>query len=195
MPRRIRATAGGLVYHVLNRGVGRMRLFRKAADFAAMEQVLEEAVQRTRTRLLAYCLMSNHWHLLLWPREDGELSEVMRWLTVTHTRRWHANRHVEGNPLRAGMVEHAADWQWCSLWRRCQGDAAILSDWPIPVPSRWSQFVEQPQTEAELEAIRRSVARGRPFGDDRWARRIAKRFSLESTFRPQGRPRKKPAPR
>ena len=223
MPRRIRATAGGLVYHVLNRGVGRMRLFRKAADFAAMEQVLEEAVQRTRTRLLAYCLMSNHWHLLFWPREDGELSEVMRWLTVTHTRRWHANRHtsgtgpiyqgrfksfpvesgdhlltvaryVERNPLRASMVEHAADWQWCSLWRRCQGATAMLSDWPIPVPNRWPQFVEQPQTEAELEAIRRSVARGRPFGDDRWARRIAKRFSLESTFRPQGRPRKESAP-
>ena len=207
------------MYHVLNRGVGRMRLFRKAADFAAMEQVLEEAVQRTRTRLLAYCLMSNHWHLLFWPREDGELSEVMRWLTVTHTQRWHANRHtsgtgpiyqgrfksfpvetddhfltvaryVERNPLRAKMVEHAADWQWCSLWRRCQGDPAILSDWPIPVPRQWSQFVEQPQTEAELEAIRRSVARGRPFGNDRWAQRTAKRFGLESTFRPQGRPHK-----
>jgi putative transposase len=217
MPRRIRATAGGLVYHGLNRGVGRMRLFRKAADFAAMEQVLEEAIQRTRTRLLAYCLMSTHWHLLLWPREDGELSEVMRWLTVTHTQRWHANRHtsgtgpiyqgrfksfpvesddhlltmaryVERNPLRANMVEHAADWQWCSLWRRCQGDPAILSRWPIPIPDQWLQLVEQPQTEAELEAIRRSVARGRAFGNDRWARRTAKRFGLESTFRPQGRP-------
>jgi putative transposase len=223
MPRRIRATAGGLVYHVLNRGVGRMRLFRKAADFAAMEQVLEEAVQRTKTRLLAYCLMSNHWHLLFWPREDGELSEVMRWLTVTHTQRWHANRHtsgtgpiyqgrfksfpvesddhlltvvryVERNALRANLVERAADWQWCSLWRRCQGDAAILSDWPVPIPKKWSQFVERPQTGAELEAIRRSVARGRPFGNDCWAQRTAKQFSLESTFRPQGRPRKKPAP-
>jgi putative transposase len=203
-----------------------MRLFRKAADFAAMEQVLEDAVQRTRTRLLAYCLMSSHWHLLLWPRADGELSEVMRWLTVTHTQRWHANRHTSGsgpiyqgrfksfpvqsddhlltaaryierNPLRAKMVVRAADWQWCSLWRRCQGDAAlraILSDWPIEIPARWPAIVERPQTEAELEAIRVSVARGRPFGDDRWAGRTAKRFCLESTFRPQGRPRKKPCP-
>ena len=198
-----------------------MRLFRKAADFAAMEQVLEEAVQRTRTRLLAYCLMSNHWHLLLWPKEDGELSEVMRWLTVTHTQRWHANHHtagtgpvyqgrfksfpvesddhlltvaryVERNPLRAKVVEHAADWQWSSLWRRCQRDAAILSGWPIPIPNQWSAIVEEPHSETELEAIRRSVARGRPFGNDRWAQRMAKRFSLESTFRPQGRPRKKP---
>jgi len=144
-----------------------MRIFRKAADFAAMEQVLEEAVQRTRTRLLSYCLMSNHWHLLLWPREDGELSEVMRWLTVTHTQRWHANRHtsgtgpiyqgrfksfpvesddhlltvaryVERNPLRAKMVERAADWQWCSLWRRCQGETSFLHHWPMPIPDRWS---------------------------------------------------------
>ena len=221
MPRRIRATAGGIVYHVLNRGVGRMRLFRKAADFAAMEQVLQEALQRTSSRMLAYCLMSYHWHLLLWPREDGELSEVMRWLTVTHTQRWHANRHTSGsgpiyqgrfksfpvqsddhlftvaryierNPLRARMVEHAADWQWCSLWRRCQGDlaSAILSDWPIEIPAHWSAIVQQPQTEAELASVRLSVARGRPFGDAGWAQGTAKRFHLESTFRPQGRPRK-----
>ena len=222
MPRRIRANAGGIVYHVLNRGVGRMRLFRKAADFAAMEQVLQEAVERTGTRLLAYCLMSNHWHLLLWPRKEGELSEVMRWLTVTHTQRWHANRHTSGtgpiyqgrfksfpvqsddhfftvaryierNALRSEMVERAADWPWCSLWRRCQSDPAlraILSDWPIDIPVQWAANVEQPQTEVELEAVRLSVARGRPFGDDTWARRTAKRFSLESTFRPQGRPRK-----
>jgi putative transposase len=147
----------------------------------------------------------------------------MRWLTVTHTQRWHANRHTSGtgpiyqgrfksfpvqsddhlltvtryierNPLRANIVKHAADWQWCSLWRRCQGDTAILSTWPIPVPDPWLPFVEQPQTEAELAAIRRSVVRGRPFGNDRWAQRTAKRFSLESTFRPQGRPRKESAP-
>lgn len=214
------------MYHVLNRGVGRMRLFRKAADFAAMEQVLEQAVERTRTRVLAYCVISNHWHLLVWPRAEGELSEFMRWLTVTHTQRWHANRHTSGtgpiyqgrfksfpvqsdehllavaryierNPLRAKLVEHAADWQWSSLWRRQQTDTALLamlSRWPIGIPAQWSSLVDQPQTEAELEAIRRSVKRGRPFGDERWMQRTAKRFGLESTFRPQGRPRKQAAP-
>jgi hypothetical protein len=59
---------------------------------------------------------------------------------------------------------------------------------------RTQQLVEQPQTEAELEALRRSVARGRPFGNDRGAQRTAKRFGLEAPFRPQGRPRKEPAP-
>ena len=226
MPRRIRAAAGGVVYHVLNRGVGRMRLFRKAADFAAMERVLEEAFRRTGIRILAYCLMSNHWHFLLWPRADGELSEVMRWLTLTHTQRWHANRHTSGsgpiyqgrfksfpvqsdehlltvaryierNPLRAGLVEDGRAWQWSSLWRRCQEDpaaGAILAAWPLEIPADWLSWVQEPQTDAELEAIRRSVVRGQPFGDDRWTRRTAKRFGLESTFRPQGRPRKKTQP-
>ena len=215
-----------MVYHVLNRGVGRMRLFRKAADFAAMEQVLGEAVERTGTRLLAYCLMPNHWHLLLWPRADGELSEVMRWLTVTHTQRWHANRHtagtgpvyqgrfksfpvqsddhfltvaryIERNPLRAELVERAVDWPWCSLWRRCQDDPALgelLSAWPVEIPAAWPAIVQGPQSEAELESLRRSVARGRPFGGDRWAQRTDKRFGLQSTFRPQGRPRKNTTP-
>jgi len=188
-----------------------------------MERVMEEAVERTGIRILAYCLMSNHWHFLLWPRADGELSEAMRWLTLTHTQRWHANRHtsgsgpiyqgrfksfpvqcdehllavaryVERNPLRAGMVEAAEAWPWSSLWRRLQPDPAlraILADWPLEMPGDWLRWVQEPQTEGELDAIRRSVVRGRPFGDDRWARRTAKRFGLESTFRPQGRPRKK----
>jgi putative transposase len=185
-----------------------MRLFRKAADFAAMEKVLEDALRRTPVRLLAYCILSNHWHLLLWPRADGELSEFMRWLTLTHTQRWHANRHTSGtgpiyqgrfksfpvqsdehlltvaryierNPLRAGMVENVEQWQWSSLWRRCQADAAlceILSDWPVQAPRDWSRWVQQPQTEAELQAVRRSVLRGRPFGEDHCGRFRGGRF-------------------
>jgi len=94
MPRRLRQATGGLVYHVLNRAVGRARLFRKAADYAAFEAVLEQAWWRLPTRMLCFCVMPNHFHLMLWPREDGELSEFMRWLTLTHTQRWHAHRHT-----------------------------------------------------------------------------------------------------
>jgi putative transposase len=68
-------------------------LFEKPGDYSAFEKVLGEGYERTNVRIAAYCLMPNHWHLLLWPREDGELSEVMRWITVTHTQRWHAHRH------------------------------------------------------------------------------------------------------
>jgi putative transposase len=98
--------SGGYVYHVLNRAVGRARLFDKSGDYAAFEKVLEEAKEWQPTRLLAYCIMPNHWHLILWPDEDGDLSEFMRWLTVTHTQRWHAHRHTAGTgPLYQGRFK------------------------------------------------------------------------------------------
>jgi putative transposase len=135
-----------LVYHVLNRRVERLPLFEKPADYLAFEKILSEAHQRTGMRIAAYCLMPNHWHLLLWPRVDGELSELMRWITVTHTQRWHAHRHsagtgpvyqgrfksfpvqtddhfvtaarfVERNALRANLVSRAEEWRWLSLFQ------------------------------------------------------------------------------
>ena len=138
---------------MLNRGNGRQLLFRKDADYAAFERILEQAVERMPMRVLGWCLMPNHWHLVLWPEADGQLSEFMRWLTVTHAQRLHAHRsdgagghvyqgrfksfpvqedhhflvlmrYVERNALRAGRVERAEDWQWSSLWRRRYAKAA-----------------------------------------------------------------------
>ncbi|HVT28931.1 MAG TPA: hypothetical protein VHE81_13030, partial [Lacipirellulaceae bacterium] len=102
-------------------------------------------------------------------------------------------RYVERNALRAGLVRRAEDWRWSSLWRRLHrsaDEAQFLSDWPLPRPRSWTKYVNQPQTEAELAAIRRSVLRGQPYGGDRWARTTAQRLGLESTFRPRGRPRR-----
>lgn len=152
MPRRPRLAIGDLAYHVLNRRVGRLSLFNQPTDYAAFEKILAEAYDRTRIRISAYCLMPNHWHLLLWPRQDMELSEVMRWITVTHSQRWHAHRgtagtgpvyqgrfksfpvqtdehfltvarYIERNALRANLVRQAEDWQWSSLWRREHNNA------------------------------------------------------------------------
>jgi hypothetical protein len=88
-----------LAYHVLNRRSGRLPMFEKPGDYAAFERTLAEAVAQTRLRIAAYSLMPNHWHLLIWPRRDGELSEVLRWITVTHTQRWHAHHKTS----RAGI--------------------------------------------------------------------------------------------
>lgn len=221
MPRRPRLAVGELAYHVLNRRVGRLPLFEQPGDYAAFETILAEAAGRTRIRLAADCLMPTHWHLLLWPRHDEELSEVLRWITVTHTRRWHAHRktagtgpvyqgrfksfpvqtdehfltvvrYVERNALRAKLVSRAEDWRWGSLWRRIQGDpelSAWLSDWPIERPRDWVARVNRPHTASELESLRLSVQRGRPFGEEAWVDRMAKRFGMESTVRPRGRPR------
>ncbi len=221
MPRRARISTGGLAYHILNRRVGRLGLFDKPADYMAFEKILNEAHERTGIRIAAYCLMPNHWHLVLWPRDDGELSEVMRWITVTHTQRWHAHResfgsgpvyqgrfksfpvqtdehfltvsrYVEHNALRAKLVKRAEQWQWSSLWRWAQGDPkllAFLSDWPVKRPRQWVGWVNRPDTASELEDLRCSAQRGRPFGSQGWMVRIAKRLSLESTLRPRGRPK------
>ncbi len=221
MPRRPRLAAGGLAYHVLNRRVGRLKLFEKPADYAAFEAILQEAYQATKIRIAVYCLMPTHWHLLLWPRTDGELSEVVRWITVTHTQRWHVHyrssgtgpvyqgrfksfpvqtdehfltvaRYIERNPLRALLVNRAEDWRWSSLWRRNQNDpklTAWLSSWPIEKPRNWMRRVNQPETAVELEQLRVSVNRGRPFGNETWVLRIAKRCGLESSLRSPGRPK------
>ena len=93
MPRRLRVASGGYAYHVLNRAVGRMRIFGKERDFEAFEEVIAEARSRLPMGVLAWCVLPNHWHLALWPRRDGDLSEFMCWLTVTHTQRWHAAPH------------------------------------------------------------------------------------------------------
>ena len=90
MPRSPRPVTGGIVTHVLNRSNARLPLFEHADDYELFERTLEQAQRRTPVRILAYCVMPNHWHLVLWPRADGDLIEFMRWLTVAHTQRWHA---------------------------------------------------------------------------------------------------------
>lgn len=220
MPRHARLAPGGIGYHALNRGNGRDTLFDKPEDYSAFERIMTQAMDRCPIRLLAYCLMPNHWHMVLWPKKEGEMTEFLRWLTLTHSQRLHAHRHttgwghiyqgrfksfpieqdehlivvlryVERNALRAKLVERAQNWRWCSLWRRLNGDGeSLLSDWPIDMPKDWVAWVNKAQSAAELEAVRRSVNRGTPYGSDAWQLRVAKKLRLEFTLRPRGRPRK-----
>ena len=147
MPRTTRVTPGGMVFHVLNRGVGRIKLFRSDADHLAFESILEETLALLPMRVCAYCLMPNHWHFVLWPQADDDLAAFMQRLTITHATRWQrqrkqvgyghvyqgrfksfpistdeyfyqVTRYVERNALRAELVERAEAWRWSSLWRR-----------------------------------------------------------------------------
>ncbi|MBI2479978.1 MAG: transposase [Planctomycetia bacterium] len=222
MGRPKRAAESGLIYHVLNRSNAKMPIFEKDGDYEAFEQVLEEAVERTETRLLAYCVLPTHWHLVVWPRAAGELSRFTGWLTLTHTQRWHAHRqstgtghvyqgrfksfpvqnddhfhtvcrYVERNAVRAKLVKRAEDWCWNSLYRWKYGTGkqkSLLATWPLPRRAGWLEYVNVPQTESELAALRRSVNRGNPFGDSAWSGKMAAKLGLESTLRPHGRPKK-----
>ncbi len=197
-------------------------MFTRDEDYAAFAQILREADQRHPTRLLGYCLMPNHWHLILWPHRDGDLSRLVGWLTLTHTQRWHARnrtagsghlyqgrfksfpiqedtpllrvlRYVEGNASRAGLVQRAEQWRWSSLIRRqhASGDREPRLDaGPVALPANWTDQVNEPLTEAELAAVRRSVTRGQPFGEGAWVAETAAALNLQLTLRPRGRPRK-----
>jgi putative transposase len=154
MPRPLRTAPGGFVYHVLNRANGKRRIFEQDRDYLAFERVLVEVQERIPMRVLAWCVMPNHWHLLLWPRQDGDLSRYMRLVTLTHTQRRHAYcasagtghlyqgrfksfvvqsdshflavaRYVEGNALRGDLVRRAEDWRWGSLWRPVHGKGEL----------------------------------------------------------------------
>ena len=220
MARPLRAAEGGLVYHCLNRANARLAIFTKDGDFEAFERVLTEAIARHDMQLLAYCILRNHFHLVLWPKADGDLSRFMRWLTLTHTQRWHAHHHsagtghlyqgrfksfpvqsdahlytvcryVERNALRAGLVERAEQWRWGSLWwTRHKSPAVPLSPWPIARPRDWVARVNAPLTRAEEEAVQRCIQRNQPYGARDWQAATASRLGLESTFRPRGRPKK-----
>src|SRR5713226_5729783 len=82
--RRLRLASGGFAYHVLNRAVARARIFDKSMDYAAFARVLRQAKAEVPMRLLSYCCMPNHWHLVLWPWADADLSRFLHWLTMTH---------------------------------------------------------------------------------------------------------------
>lgn len=220
MPRRPRSSTGGYVFHVLNRAVARQKLFHTEGDYFAFQKLLDEAQQHTPMRLLAFTIMPNHWHLVLWPQGDGDLSEYMRWLTGTHSQRWHAFhgtagtgalyqgrfksfpvekddhffqvcRYVERNALRVNLVSRAEMWRWSSLWQWHNDRADTrLCAWPLPRPSRWPEVVNRPETDAELAALRACVNRGTPFGSSDWRRQTVQRLGLEKTLAARGRPKK-----
>lgn len=222
MPRTARIDIGDHIYHVLNRANARVQIFDSNDDYAQFEHILEDAVGKYSMRLLAYCIMPNHWHLVLHPKHDGDMGQFMGWLTNTHTRRWHTDkesvgqghlyqgryksflcqedrhfltlvRYVERNAKKANLVKKSENWRWSSVWRREQGNHEqknLLALWPVEMPQGYLDWLNQPQTQEEEDALERSIAKDTPFGNEIWVERMAKKFGLEQTLRNGGRPRK-----
>jgi putative transposase len=221
MPRTSRAAVGGVVYHVLNRGNGRMDIFKKPDDYPAFLQILCDGKQRADVELFGFCLMSNHWHLVLRPKSDGDLAAYLSWVTNTHVKRYRAHyrrtsghvyqgryksfpveedayfltlmRYVEANPVPAKMVLRAEQWRWSSLGRKSQWSSKLLDRWPVDRPRNWSALVNQPPRDAERQRVIDSMERGRPLGSDAWVMRTARKLGLQYTINPRGRPRKSTA--
>lgn len=214
MPRIPRGQVAGHAYHILNRGNGGVTVFHKGGDYAAFLDLLATAKSKFSVKVFGFCLMPNHFHLVLQPATETTLSPFMQWWMTSHVRRYHqhywshghvwqgrfksfpiqqdghlltAIRYVLRNPVRAGLAEHAMDWPWSSL------RFPHLSD-PVPceTPSDGLQWIDQPLFDHELTTMRTCVNRQQPFGAEDWQVTIAATLGLESTLRRRGRPRNLP---
>ncbi|MDC1205312.1 transposase [Candidatus Pacebacteria bacterium] len=150
MARAPRIDVGGEIYHCLNRSVSRQQIFNDISDYQLFEGILEEIHDITAVDILAYTVMPNHFHLVLKPESDGNLSDFMKRLTVTHTQRHRVKtktvgegpvyqgryksflvqedshlltilRYVERNPLTANLVANIKEWKHGSVYRRYYG--------------------------------------------------------------------------
>lgn len=222
MTRIERVDIGNEVYHVINRANARVTIFDDQKDYLQFEEILFEGVEKFKMRLLAYSIMPNHWHLVLYPLNDGDLSKFMGWITNTHTRRWHTVkntvgsghlyqgryksficqkdshllaviRYVERNPKRAKLVKSVLNWRWSSAWVRMSGkenQKKLLAKWPIEIPDNYLKYLEEPQNESEVQAIRKSIDKNIPIGGTIWVGKIVKKYNLSQTLRGVGRPKK-----
>jgi putative transposase len=218
MPRHSRISPDGFVQHVLNRGDHRETLFYTADDFILFLSLIAEAACRVPMRILAYCIMRNHFHLLLWPYVGDDLPRFMHMLMVLHINR-HRYRHppespghiyqsrytnvivehgrsivsvakyIECNAMNAGLVRRAEAYPWSSASPLAtHPDRPVLSAWPIQKPHDWLILLNLRTPASELKRIQRSAARGAPYGSPAWTARVVKEFGLEHTMRGQGRP-------
>ena len=220
MPRRRRRKTGRFVFHVFNRAIQGMNLFEEPSDYEAFVRILREAAEeRFSIRILAWVMMPNHWHLVVWPVGD-DVSRFMQWVTGTHVRRWRevtgtrgrgalyqgrykaiavqrdghflrVCRYVERNPLRARLVARVEGWQWSSA-SPCSAEQGWLqlAAWPVPKPVNWLETLNLPEPPAALDEIRRSIRRGLPYGTVTWRAGTMAQLKWRSGARLPGRPRR-----
>ena len=218
MPPRPRRGSGRFVFPVLNRAIQGVVLFEKPFHYDQFLSIVTEAAERYGVRILAYSVMPNHWHLVVWPTTDEGLSGFMQWLTATHAKRWREFRgstgrgalyqarykaiavqsdahflrlcrYVERNPLRARLVARAEDWPWTSASPlSLRDDRPRLSPWPVARPGDWEEWLNVPEPTETLNEIRHAIRRGLPFGNVLWRALTAKRLGWGRPFRPPGRP-------
>ena len=216
MPRTARAIVGGFCYHVLNRANRKAQVFHERADYEQFCALVSRAQARLELPILAACLMPNHVHMVVRPVCALDLARWMHWSFTTHVRWYHAKyqttgrvwqgrfkafiaqedhhlltlmRYVERNALRAKLVGRAEDWEWGSLaWRGAALPRVSLTPSPVPLPSYWRHFVNEPQTAVEIAEIRACANRQRPFGAAEWVAQQVAAMGLESSVTPVGRP-------
>jgi putative transposase len=212
MGRPQRGQSSSYAYHVLNRGNGNATVFHKEEDYRAFLDLLAAAKSKFTVSVFAFCLMPNHFHIIVQPRVDEGLSLFMQWWQTNYARHHHHHyrshghlwqgrfrsfpiqeddhflsvlRYVLHNPVRAHLVSRPEWWPWSSIQHR-----ALVDPWPVEQPPDWVWRLGTPLGGDELTCIRRCVNRQAPFGTADWQVRTANILQLTSTLRPPGRPPK-----
>lgn len=191
MARASRIDVGGEIYHILNRSNGRTTLFHTEQDYKDFEYLLSEMKETYGIRILAYVIMPNHWHLLLCPLKDKDLSKTMHWLTTSHVRRHHTRKrtvgyghlyqgsyksflikderhlltvlkYIERNPARAKLCKSAQAWEWGSASKRTK-DHRLLANLPVNLPRHYQKWVNEPESAELLKVLRYSANKGVPY--------------------------------
>lgn len=222
MARMPRNVIGGEIYHVINRATNRRKIFSTAKEYREFITLLALAQKRFRVAVYAFAIMPNHIHFLLSPHGENDMSRFMHWLFTTHGNGYRAKtdtvgeghvyqgryksfvvqndehyytvlKYVEQNPLRAGLVARAEDWQWGSAWVRLCADReekeSLLTKSFLDLPSNYREWVNEMESKISLEQVRKSVNRNTPFGSDEWTKEMYAILGVEPP-RPRGRPRK-----
>lgn len=218
MPRLARNVFPDIPHHITQRGNRREDVFFNDKDRLAYLGWLVDYCQKFNVEIMSYCLMTNHIHLVLRPTTEEGLQRVLKPLHMRYAQRinrakgwkghlwqgrffsspldeayaWSAIRYVERNPLRAGMVKKAEDYQWSSAAAHCGlVNAPFLSslktESPVPV-EQWSRWLALPDNQKSIYVLRRNIEKGLPCGGDRFISKLESQVNRPLRVRPQGRP-------
>lgn len=217
MPRIPRGDSAEGIYHIINRGNMRMQIFDDHDDYEYFLDLLKKGAKKEKIAIHAYCLLPNHFHLLLSPQHEGSLSRMMQWVMTSHVRYYHRKnktsghvwqgryksfiiekesyyisvmRYIEANALRAGLVTKGEEWIYGSLHERVSTERVLLSEPSIEIGDDWINYVNEPMKMYEIEKIRNSVNRQAPLGEEGWQMEVAAQYGLLSTLGNRGRPKK-----
>jgi putative transposase len=211
MARRYRSVLPGHPHHVIQRGNRRQKVFFRDDDYRLYLRLLREQCDRYGTKIWAYCLMSNHIHLVVVPSEWESLAKAVgethkaytrmtnkreKWrgylwqgrfasFTLHEAYYWTVMRYVELNPVRAGMVKGATDYPCSSARAHVKGGKDIVLD-EAPLLPGWGEILKQELSSHELCAIRRSCSSGRPLGDETFVGMIEKMLGISWTLKKRG---------
>lgn len=217
MPRIARVLADNQIYHIINRGNRREAVFHDNYDYEKFLKLLLELKEKYSIKIYAYCLMPNHFHIVIYTKYAEFLSQAMHWISSSYVRYYNKRynisghlwqgryksfivqedayllvllKYVEANPKRAKIVNSCMDFKYSSVKQRIGNNAFLIDEVPIILPSNWLEFINSDESKVDVDSIRNCIDRQSPFGDEFWKYDVSKKYGLESTLNSRGRPKK-----